>query len=197
MNTKLSVSADVSGELKMKELTNYLQKQEDVASILEALASGAKEQSISGLAGPARSMFTSAVHHAEKRKKIIITHQLLHAQSLYDDMIEFTENPRVYLYPVNELIAAEMAVRSPEMRATRTQTLMNWSKCKDGTSIVPVAALKRLLPSKHYWDSYQFTFTVGQSISMEEHIGLLVEMWYDRVHMITSPAEFSVRRRII
>src|SRR5699024_369324 len=197
MNTKLSVSADVSGELKMKELTNYLQKQEDVASILEALASGAKEQSISGLAGPARSMFTSAVHHAEKRKKIIITHQLLHAQSLYDDMIEFTENPRVYLYPVNELIAAEMAVQSPEMRATRIQSLINWLKSEDGTLIVPVAALKRLLPPKHYWDSYQFTLTDGESISIEEHLELLVEMGYERVDMVTSPAEFSVRGGII
>jgi len=181
----------------MKELTNYLKKQEDVASILEALASGAKEQSISGLAGPARSMFTSAIHHSENRKKIIITHQLLHAQSLYDDMIEFTENPRVYLYPVNELIAAEMAVQSPEMRATRIQSLIKWLESEDGTLIVPVAALKRLLPPKHYWETYQFTLTDGANISIDEHLALMVEMGYERVDMVTSPAEFSVRGGII
>src|SRR5699024_12326398 len=120
-----------------------------------------------------------------------ITHQLLHAQSLYDDMSEFTENPRVYLYPVNELIAAEMAGQSPEMRATRIQSLINWLKSEDGTLIVPVAALKRLLPPKHYWASYQFTLTDGESISIEEHLELLVEMGYERVAMGTSPSVCS------
>src|SRR5699024_639085 len=121
----------------------------------------------------------------------------LHAQSLYVDMNELKESPRVYLYPVVELIAAEMAVQSREMRATRIQSLYSWLNSEDGTLIVPVAALKRLLPPKHYWDSYQFTLTDGESISIEEHLELLVEMGYERVDMVTSPAEFSVRGGII
>src|SRR5699024_2895197 len=126
----------------MKELYHFLKEKDDIASILDGVSSGIQEQLIAGLSGIARSMFVSAVHYTENRKKVIVTHQLIHAQSLYDDMIELSDNPNVYLYPVNEMIAAEMAVASPELRTTRIRSLTKWLASEDGILIVPIAALK-------------------------------------------------------
>lgn len=181
----------------MKELYHYLKEKEDIASILDGISSGMQEQLIAGLTGTARSMFISAVDFAQKRKKVIITHQLIHAQSLYDDIIEFSNNPDIYLYPVNELIAAEMAIASPEMRATRIKSLTKWLDSEAGTLIVPIAATKRMLPPATYWEKYQLKFKDGESISLKDCLHLLVEMGYERTEMVTAPAEFSVRGGII
>jgi transcription-repair coupling factor (superfamily II helicase) len=181
----------------MKELYSFLQNKEDIKSILDGLASGLKEQLIAGLMGTARSMFIAAVDDKEKRKKVIVTHQLIHAQQLYEDMIELSNNPNIFLYPVNELIAAETAVASPEMRAIRIKSLQNWLKSEDGILIVPIAALKRMLPPQSYWETYQLLFVDGESIPLEKYMELLFGMGYERVDMVTTPSEFSIRGGII
>lgn len=91
----------------MYEIKQYLQNRDDVYSIINGIESGLKEQLVSGLSGSARSMFTSMLQEASNKKTIIVTHQLTQAQQLYDDMLEFSNEQHVYLYPVNELLASD------------------------------------------------------------------------------------------
>ena len=181
----------------MNALRHFLEDKEDIKSILDGIASGLKEQFIAGLTGSARSMFISAVDHTKQQKKLIVTHQLTHAQQLYDDLVEFSDNPNIYLYPVNELIAAEMAIASPELRVMRIKSLMNWLESEQGILIAPVSALKRMLPPKSYWQDYQLSFSEGKSIPVEQTLLHLVDMGYERTDMVTAPSEFSVRGGII
>ena len=69
----------------MKEIIRYLQRTNDIQSIIQGLEGGMKEQLVAGVANSARSLFVAAIQDATKKKGIIITHQLLHAQQLYDD----------------------------------------------------------------------------------------------------------------
>lgn len=182
----------------MKDLHQFLQQQEDIKSILDGISTGIQEQLISGLTGSARGLFISALdQEQQQKKKLIITHQLIHAQQLYDDLIELSDNPEVYLYPVNELIAVEMAVASPESRVMRIKALLNWLESENGILIAPVAALKRMLPPEEYWQQYQLTFHVGEAIDVNSYLETLVHMGYERVDMVTAPSEFSVRGGII
>lgn len=181
----------------MKELYQILNEKEDIQSVINGISTGLKEQLVSGLTGTARSLFITAIDQAHSRRKLIVTHQLIHAQQLYEDMIEFSDNPDIYLYPVNELIAAEMAVASPEMRAQRINALTKWLQNDKGILIAPIAALKRILPPVHYWETYQVPFIEGESIQIDQSLNLLVEMGYERVEMVTTPAEFSMRGGII
>src|SRR5699024_11312185 len=103
----------------------FTRQKEDIKSILEGETNGIQEQLISWLTGSARSLFITALDQGNQ-KKLIITNQLIQAQQLYDDLIELSNNKEVYLYPVNELIAVEMAVASPESRMMRIKALLNW-----------------------------------------------------------------------
>lgn len=181
----------------MNELYQYLKEKEDINSIIDGISAGFKEQLVAGLSGTARSFFVSILERAQKKKTLIITHQLLHAQQLYDDLIEFSDSPHIYLYPVNELIAAEMAIASPELRAERIRSLTNWLNTDTGILIAPIAALKRMLPPVTYWNKYQIQLTDGSILDLEQSISKLVDMGYERTDMVTSPAEFSVRGGII
>src|SRR5690625_1364820 len=181
----------------MRGIYQYLQEKEDVKSIIDGISSGLKEQLVAGLSDTARSLFVSTIHQAKRKKTLIVTHQLIHAQQLFEDLNEFSNNESIYLYPVNELIASEMAIASPELRAERIKGLTEWLQSQSGILIAPIAALKRKLPPLSYWEKYQINIKEDTSIQLDNLIISLVEMGYERVDMVTSPAEFSVRGGII
>jgi transcription-repair coupling factor (superfamily II helicase) len=181
----------------MKGINQYLQSQEDIQSVINGITSGMKEQLVAGLSGSARSMLVSVINQSITKPVLLVTHQLVHAQSLYDDLAVFIGEENVHLYPVNELIASEIAFSSPELRSQRIEALTEWTKNKSGILIAPVAALKRILPPPNYWNKYQLTFTLGEEIDIERYLTSLIDMGYERASMVTTPGEFSKRGGII
>lgn len=181
----------------MKGISKFLQSKEDIQSILQGISNGMREQLVAGLSGSARSMLVSVINESMNRPVLLVTHQLIQAQQLYDDLVELTPDEHVYLYPVNELIAAEIATSSPELRSQRIEALTAWSEKESGILIAPVAALKRILPQPDYWSKYQLVFTDGGEIDVEKYLLSFVEMGYEHASMVTRPGEFSQRGGII
>lgn len=183
--------------LKMKAVTEYMMQDQEIKTIIDGLSRGKKEQLIAGITGPGRGLVISAIYEAKRQKQIIVTHQLNHAQQLYEDITEFSENENVYIYPVNELLAAEMAVSSPEMQSARINALSNWLRSDDGILIAPIAAFKRMMPPQSYWADFQISYQTGHEIPLNEMLLQLVQMGYQRADMVTAPAEFSLRGGIL
>src|SRR5699024_702946 len=132
-----------------------------------------------------------------KQSIVLVTHNLLQAQKLYDDLTQFIASEELYLYPANELIAAELSVASPELRAQRIETLNYLSSGKKGVFIVPMAGLRKIIPSQDEWKNYQIHLQVGTELALETEILKLVQMGYSRVDMVNTPGDFSVRGGII
>ncbi|MFD2761407.1 transcription-repair coupling factor [Lentibacillus juripiscarius] len=181
----------------MKGIHAFLQSKEDVASVISGISDGMKEQLVAGLSGSARSLFVSVINESLHRPVLLVTNQLVQAQQLYDDLTELAGDDHVHLYPVNELIASEIAIASPELRGQRIESLSEWSQKKSGILIAPVAALKRILPPTDYWAAYQLPFSSGEAIDLDAYLSSLVDMGYERVSMVGTPGEFSVRGGII
>ncbi|MEC5425997.1 transcription-repair coupling factor [Virgibacillus sp. C22-A2] len=181
----------------MKGINSYLRSKEDMQSIISGISSGMKEQLVAGLSGSARSLLVSIINESINKPILLITHQLVQAQQLYDDLTEFIGEEDVHLYPVNELIASEIAIASPELRSQRIESLTAWANQKSGILIAPVAALKRILPPPSYWNRYQLQFTMGENIAVATYLSSLIDMGYERASMVTTPGEFSQRGGII
>ncbi|MEN1966458.1 transcription-repair coupling factor [Lentibacillus sp. N15] len=181
----------------MKGINAFLQSKEDIQSIITGISSGMKEQLVAGLSGSARSLLVSIINESVNRPVLLVTHQLVQAQQLYDDLSAFMNDEDIYLYPVNELIASEIAVASPELRSQRIEALSAWSEKKSGILIAPVAALKRILPPPSYWAKYQLPFSMGKEIDIHSYVQSLVDMGYERQAMVNTPGEFSMRGGII
>lgn len=181
----------------IKEIYQFLQEKEDFQSIMSGISNGMREQLVAGLTGPARSMLVSAINESLKRPVLLVTHQLLQAEQLYDDLAELVGEERVHLYPVNELIASEIATASPELRSQRLEALSAWTAGKADILIAPIAGLKRMLPHPSEWLKYQLHFKEGEEIDVEAYFSFLVEMGYERAQMVTAPGEFSQRGGII
>ncbi|SEI12446.1 transcription-repair coupling factor [Halobacillus karajensis] len=181
----------------MQGIKDYLFPKDDIHSVVEGFRSGMKEQMVAGLSGASRSLIVSLLQESLEKPVIIVTHQLIQAQQLYEDMQELTDADLVHLYPVNELIASEIAVASPELRSQRIDALNQWLAQEKGILIAPVAALKRMMPPKSYWEQNQLPFRVGEEINLDDYLERLVHMGYDRTGMVATPGEFSVRGGIM
>ncbi|TQS75337.1 transcription-repair coupling factor [Ornithinibacillus gellani] len=181
----------------MKGILGYLQSKEDVQSIVNGIDSGMKEQLAAGLSGVSRSLLVSVIHESANRPILLLTYQLVQAQQLHDDLAAIIGEEHVHLYPVNELIASDIAVASPELKSQRMEALMNWTDQQSGILIAPVAAVKRMLPPPSYWSKYQLPLKTGESIQLDSYLTSLVEMGYEHASMVTTPGEFSRRGGII
>jgi len=181
----------------MHVFSHYLATATDVKSLVDGVEQGIKEQLVTGLSGSLKSVWMNTIKAKSAKKTLIVTHQLTQAQKIYDDLIELNDEANVYLYPVNELIAAEMAISSPELRSQRINALSEWNDSEAGVMIVPVAALKRVLPPADYWETFRLTVSLGAEINREKDIKQLVQMGYERTEMVQSPGEFSMRGGIL
>ncbi|WP_164670626.1 transcription-repair coupling factor [Virgibacillus doumboii] len=181
----------------MKGINEFLRSKDDVESVINGISNGMKEQLVAGLSGSARSLLVSIINESLNKPVLLVTHQLVQAQQLYDDLAELAGDDTIHLYPVNELIASEIAIASPELKSQRIEALTEWSQNKSGVLIAPVAALKRILPPTSYWDSYQLQFNVGEEIDVDAYLSSLVDMGYEHTTMVTTPGEFSRRGGII
>ncbi|GKU85015.1 transcription-repair coupling factor [Niallia sp. NCCP-28] len=181
----------------MLGLKQEFNQQEDIQNLISGFEVGLHEQLVSGLSGSARTLFLTSVYERTKKPLLIVTHNLLQAQKLYDDITNIIDEKEVFLYPANELIAAEISIASPELKAQRIEVLNYWTKEKKGIMIVPVAGLRKLLPPLKMWDSSQVRIEVGKEMDLEVQLKQFVQMGYVRNDMVSAPGEFSVRGGII
>ena len=181
----------------MNHLLDLFLKNDEAESIISGMEAGMKEQLAAGLSGSLRAVFAAAAHRKLQKPVMIITYNMLQAQKLYDDMVQFVPEEEVYLYSANELIAAEISIASPELRSQRIDMLDHLVLKGTGVYIVPVAGLKKLLPSKEVWKRLQKTFTTGEEVELDKLKHELVEMGYERADMVYAPGEFSIRGGII
>lgn len=181
----------------MQGLKALFSQQDDVQSVISGMKEGLKEQLIAGLSGSARTVFLTGVYENTEKPLLVITHNLLQAQKIYDDVINLVGEDDVFLYPANELIAAEISISSPELKAQRMDVLNHWSSKKSGIVIVPMAGLRKILPPKQLWSDFQVLFKVGEDIEVEKELKHFVAMGYVRADMVSAPGEFSVRGGII
>lgn len=181
----------------MNGLTSLFLQQEDIRSIKSGVEEGLKEQLIAGLSGSSRTVLTASIYEQMKRPILFVTHNLLQAQKLYDDIVNLLSDSEVFLFPANELIAAEMSIASPELKAQRIEALNHWSKSERGIMIVPISGLRKILPPKSIWKKYQLPLKLGEDVNVDQILNTFVKMGYVRAEMVSTPGEFSVRGGII
>ncbi|MCH1626933.1 transcription-repair coupling factor [Fredinandcohnia quinoae] len=178
-------------------LQQYFINNDEIKSIKNGIDGGLKEQLIAGLSGSARTVFTAALYKKTNKPILVVTHNLYQAQKIYEDLNVLLNEDEVFLYPVNELIASEVGIASPELKGQRIEALNYWSHHPNGVIIAPIAGVKRLVPPKKLWSNSQLECSVGHEIEISHFLEQLIQMGYERVSMVSAPGECSIRGGII
>ncbi|MDN6711673.1 MAG: transcription-repair coupling factor, partial [Tetragenococcus halophilus] len=161
----------------------------------QAIKEHRQRQLLTGLASSAKTLAIASAYRKFKQQIIVASPNLYYANQLAEDLMQVTED--VYIFPVDEVLSAEMAFSSPEARAQRVTTLNALVANKTGIYILPAAALRKYLPTPKLWESYRFHWQIGSEINWQQLAQQLVLMGYQRESMIAKPGEFSIRGSIL
>ncbi len=181
----------------MHGLRDLIVQQNELQSVIAGVKEGIREQLVAGLSGSARALLIAAAAKETDKSLIVVTHNLLQAQKLYEDLTQLIDENQLFLYPTNELIASELGVASPELRSQRIETLNHMVSGRQGVFVVPMAGLRKKLPPTEVWKKLQLQIEVGSELDLEKELPLLIQMGYNRAEMVSAPGEFSIRGGIL
>ncbi|MEI5990973.1 transcription-repair coupling factor [Enterococcus termitis] len=158
---------------------------------------GNARQLITGLAGSAKTLVMTSGFKQQNKKVVVAVPNLYYGNQLVEDFRNILSDEEVYLFPVDEVLSAEMAFSSPEARAERVAALNFLLTDQAGIIVVPVAGLRKYLPSKQTWEQAQLHWELGGEIELDTLAQQLVLMGYERESLVGKPGDFSIRGSIV
>ncbi len=158
---------------------------------------GNTRQLITGLAGSAKTLVMTSGFKQKNKKVVVAVPNLYYGNQLVEDFRNILSDEEVYLFPVDEVLSAEMAFSSPEARAERVAALNFLLTDQAGIIVVPVAGLRKYLPSKQTWEQAQLHWELGGEIELDTLAQQLVLMGYQRESLVGKPGDFSIRGSIV
>lgn len=180
----------------MSRLLDLFLKQRNFKNVIHGI-SPESTQLVTGIADSARATLIAGIAREVGQPTIIFTRNLHQANLLYNDLIVFYEEEKVFIYNVNDMLHTQLSVASPEERAERIETLEFLLSNKAGIVIIPVAGARRMLPPKAVYQNAHKRITLDSEIDLEDLVAKLVSVGYEREQIVAKPGEFSVRGGII
>ncbi|GEN34566.1 transcription-repair coupling factor [Aneurinibacillus danicus] len=181
----------------MQGLVERFKRDGEFEAIVDSYRRGLREQLASGLSNSARQLFYAALYQTMERPLVIVTHNMFQAQKVYDDMNQLLPADEVWLYPANEMVISEISISSPETLSQRIEVLNALSEGKKGVLIVPYAGVRRSVVPVEEWKRVQYPISVGGEIQLEDFLEKMIALGYERVEMVETRGEISVRGGII
>mgnify|MGYP000045128846 CR=1 FL=1 len=176
-------------------IVELVQKTEPVEKWLRQLQEGLSRQLITGLAGSAKNLAIVGAFQKLEQSVVVVVPNLYYANQLAEDLRHVQE--QVYVFPVDEVLSAEMAFASADAKAERVATLTAIAAEERGIYILPVAALRKRLPKKQTWQNAQLSIALEDELDLEQLPKKFVQMGFVRQAMIEKPGDFSIRGSIV
>lgn len=177
-------------------LKDYIEKN-NIEKLANHIKRGDIQPLITGLSGGAKPVFLKALQQSLEKPLLIVAPNLYQAQRIYENLTKMFGETDVYLYPAEELVAAEFSVSSYELRAQRIETVDHMVRGGKGIYITPIAGMRRLLPNKERWLKNSLVANLNDTIDIDEWLKKLTAMNYTRQEMVTAPGEFALRGGIL
>lgn len=152
---------------------------------------------LTGVLGSAKTLILKSLFQQLKKPFLVVTDTLSHAQELAADLTNVLDEEQVWLFPVEELVATEIATSSPDFQSQRVRALTALSQHKAKVVVTSASGLRRRLAPVKMWNHNQLTFKVGAELELEQVSHQLVQMGYQRQKLVDRPGDFAIRGSII
>ena len=177
-------------------LEGFMTQTAQYGAIRQAIAPG-QRQLVTGLNGSAETLFIASLLHDQQRSIVYVTDTLYHAGQLMDDLANLLEDDELFEFPVEELLAAEVATSSPEYRSARIDALRALQSDRPVVIVTALSGLRRFLPDPDNFAGARFTVKVGADFDLEKLQQQLFGMGYAHQKLVAAPGDFAVRGSIV
>nr|WP_261810035.1 transcription-repair coupling factor [Levilactobacillus humaensis] len=166
------------------------------ATVRQTLGRG-QRQLVTGLNGSAETLFIASLLHEQRRSIVYVTDTLYHAGQLVEDLANLLRDDELYEFPVEELLAAEVATSSPEYRSDRIDALRALQSDRPVVIVASLSGLRRFLPAPSNFAAARFSVKVGGEFDLEDLQQRLFAMGYAHQKLVAGPGDFAVRGSIV
>lgn len=177
-------------------LGNFIAKTKEFKKIKKEAVAG-KRQLITGISGSARTAVLAQLLKDRQQPLLVVTDNLGHLEELADDFSNLLPADQVFEFPVEEVLAAEVATSSPNYRLQRVQALNALSSNQPVVVVTSVAGMRRNVVSPTFFTQAILQLKVGGELDPEKARQQLSAMGYQLQKMVLRPGDFAVRGSII
>ncbi|MBX6352664.1 MAG: transcription-repair coupling factor [Thermoflavifilum sp.] len=186
----------------VRELVQYVAGSEEFRALAERLTPGGHDVLVTGLSGAARHLYYAAAYQTLKGRHpraslLVVTHSMTQAETIWEDLREFLPDEPVWLFPERELSIVDVIAYSPEVLADRLKALGHWANGRSGIVVATLASAVQPVMTKHLFQQYALSIRRGDQLPPTEVIGQLLQSGYERVDLVETKGEFSVRGGIL
>lgn len=154
-------------------------------------------QLVTGLEGSARAVWLAGLFQKTQKSLIVVLANSQQLDSLNSDLSNLLDEDQVQNFPVAEVLAAELALSSPEFRSQRVITLDRLVHQKPTIVLTTLGGVQKILPAPTVFAQYTIALKTGDTVDLTDLIQKLVDMGYVRQKLVASPGEFAIRGDII
>ena len=177
-------------------LTNFIEKSPEFKQLLQQ-RQAAKRQLVTGISGSARTMLLAGMIEQSQQPVLAVVDSLTQLEELADDLSNLLGANQVYQFPVEEVLAAEVATSSPNYRLQRVQALNALNSQRPVVVVTSVAGLRRNVVAPEFFAQATLKVTVGGELDSERARQQLSAMGYQLQKMVLRPGDFAIRGSII
>lgn len=153
---------------------------------------------VSGLEGSQRNYLNAALYDHWSGPVLIVAHDSLRAEKVYEDLLTFLPEEEVKLLPGRDFIIGEgMLGQSRESWAQRMEAMEQMAEGRKMVFVAPLNAIVYRMMPPDAWLNQVIFLRLNLVVDREELIKKLVNLGYERVPLIEEKAQFSVRGDII
>ena len=149
-----------------------------------------------GLSEELQSLYINNICQSNNSNVLVVTSTLYEANKLFNSLSKYTDN--VYLFPMDEFIASEASISSPELEVTRLETLnIIVTNSNKKIIITNLMGLLRFMPDKSKYMDNVINLKVNSDINKDELYRKLCNSGYKPETLVTKTGEISNRGYIL
>lgn len=181
--------------MRLKGLMEPLYKSEGFNDINNAIKDNKYPIAISGLSESAKSYILNGLYESIDKPLFIITHGDVEAKNIYEDLSLYTTD--VYYFPSKEVVFYNIESISGDLRWERLKVIKEIIDKKKKIIVTSAEVLSPWYTPIELFKEYTFKLRVGKTINLKEFSIKLIQGGYDRVEVVDSKGQFSVRGGIL
>lgn len=186
----------------MKGLVHLVSTDSALQDLAKGIGPGKNDALVTGVTGAGRQLFMAALHRLKSQQTssesmLVITHTSSQAQTIWEDLKEYLPDTQIVLFPERENALVDVMASSSDVLAERLAALESLAAGEPVVIVTTVLGACQPLMSRRAFLDARLSLEVGIQIDMDEVISRLVQAGYERVDMVETYGQFSVRGGIL
>jgi transcription-repair coupling factor (superfamily II helicase) len=181
--------------MRLKGLMQPLKEHAEFKKIVDSINNNVYPIGLYGISESARSYLINGVFDDFNKNIFVITHSDVESRNLYEDLSLYV--PNVFYFPTRDVVFYNIYAISGDLRWERLKVIREIINPGKKIIVTSIEALAASYTPVELYKTYNYVYKVGDVIDLQETAYKLVQCGYERVDMVDSKGQFSIRGGIL